>query len=98
MAIDGSGQLGMDERVLEDAELAKLLEARLRAGDDKREVAGVYKLADQAAKDAIAKLELADGDIVRIGRFRITKKVTEPKHVEFDSAGGSSLQIKFIEG
>lgn len=94
MAVQDKAQLAMDETVVEDPELAKLLEARLRAGDDKREVAGVYKLADQAAKDGIAKLDLADGDVVRVGRFRIAKKATEPRHVSFDSAPGSRVTIE----
>jgi len=89
-----SDQLGMDERVVEDDALAKLLDARLRAKDDVREVRGVYKAADVAAKDAIAKLDLADGDAVRVGRFRITKRATEPRHVEFDAAAGSRLTIE----
>jgi hypothetical protein len=83
----------MDERPIDDPELAELLEKRLRAQDDKREIAGVYKLADQAAKEAIARLELTDGDAVRVGRFRITRVATEPRHVEFDAAPGSRLTI-----
>lgn len=87
-------QLGMDERNVEDDALAGLLEARLRAQDDVREVRGVYKAADQAAKEAIAKLDITDGDAVRCGRFRITRKATEPRHVEFDAAAGSRLTIE----
>lgn len=94
MAIDGSGQTGMDERVVEDSALTDLLEKRLRAQDDKREITGVFKLADQDAKEAIARLDLTDGDAVRVGRFRITKKATEPHHVEFDSAPGSRVTIE----
>lgn len=87
-------QIGMDERVVEDAELAGLLEARLRAQDDKREVAVVYKAADVAAKEAIAKLDIEVGSAVRVGRFRVTKRATEPRHVEFDAAAGSRLTIE----
>ncbi len=93
MAVQRSDQLGMDERTVEDPELADLLEKRLRAQDDKREIAGVFKLADQAAKEAIARLEMAEEDAVRVGRFRITKKATEGRHVEFDAAAGSRISI-----
>jgi hypothetical protein len=77
-SIDGSGQIGMDERVIEDKALADLLERRLRLGDDKREIGRSYKAADAEARDAIAKLELADGDAVRVGRFRIARVAVPP--------------------
>ncbi|MCI0582328.1 MAG: hypothetical protein L0227_05425, partial [Chloroflexi bacterium] len=77
-------QIAMDERVVDDDELNGLLEKRLRAADDKREVAKVYKAADVAAKDKIALLALEVGQAARVGRFRITKTATEPRHVEFD--------------
>ena len=92
-AIDGSGQIGMDERVVEDKALSDLLEKRLRLADDKAEIGRSYKAADTEAKEAIAKLDLDTGDAIRVGRFRIEKKLTEAAHVEFDRGGGSRLSI-----
>ena len=94
--IDGSGQLGMDERVVEDKALSDLLEKRLRLADDKAEIGKTYKAADTEAKDAIAKLDLDDGDAVRVGRFRITKRRTEATHVEFERGGTSRIQIELF--
>jgi hypothetical protein len=60
-AIDGSGQLGMDERVVDDKDLSDLLEKRLRLLDDKAEITKSFKAAHEEAKDAIAKLDLEEG-------------------------------------
>ena len=96
-SIDGSGQIAMDERIVEDATLSDLLEKRLRLGDDKREIGKSYKAADSEAKEAIAKLDLADGDAVRVGRFRIAKVSVPPRSVAFETDGTSRLQISLFE-
>ncbi len=36
--VNGDGQLGMDERVVDDVALSDLLEKRLRLADDKSEI------------------------------------------------------------
>lgn len=90
-------QLGMDEKVVEDADLEKILEARLRAADDRNEAAGVFKTHDVDAKEKIAALELEDGDVIRVGRFRIKKTVSQPRHVEFDAASAPRISIRLVE-
>lgn len=92
--IDSTEQLGMDERVVEDAGLASLLERRLRAADDKAEITATFKAADREAKDAIAKLDLEDGDAIRVGRFRIAKASVPPRSVSFETEGTSRLTIE----
>lgn len=95
-AIDGSGQIGMDERVVDDKELSDLLEKRLRLGDDKAEVSKAYKAAHNEVKDAIAKLDLDEGDVVRVGRFRITKVAIPSRDVSFTTDATSRLQIELF--
>lgn len=95
-AINGSGQTGMDERPVDNKELAALLEERLRAADDTAEARKVFKEKDKAAKAEIAKLNIADGQAIRIGRFRITQTAVAARHVEFDTDPTSRLTIELF--
>jgi len=94
--IDGSGQTGMDETPLDKKVLSDLLERRLRAADDVAEVRKTFKEADKAAKAAIEKLDLADGQAIRVGRFRITRSAVAARHVEFDTDPTSRLTIELF--
>lgn len=97
MAIKDKAQLGMDERVIVEDTLEKLLEERLRAADARSEVNKVFAQKDAAAKDRIATLGLEVGDIVRIGRFRIAKTSSEGGHVEFDRSPKDRINISLWE-
>lgn len=74
MAAEENGQTALDERVIEDAELEKILEdrqvAKGAAGEARKKVEGLSAMADER----IGPLNLSDGDVVRIGRFRLTHK------------------------
>lgn len=97
MAISDKAQLGMDERVIVEDTLERLLEDRLRAADARSEVNKVFKDKDAAAKDRIATLGLETGDVVRVGRFRIAKSAVPEKHVEFDTDASSRISISLWE-
>jgi hypothetical protein len=43
-------------------------------------------------------MELADGQVIRIGRFRIEKKFRPARHVEFDSRASSAISIEPDKG
>lgn len=93
-SIDGSGQLGMDEKVVEDKDLANLLEKRLRLADDKAEISKTFKAADKDVKREIDKLALEDGQAIRVGRFRIARQAVPPRSVSFDTEATSRLTIE----
>ncbi len=95
--IDDRPQLALDEKVVENPALEKALDARLRAADDRAEAAKVFKRHDTEAREAIAALQLEDGDVIRVGRFRIKKSAVEPRHVEFDAAATQRISIRYIE-
>lgn len=95
-SIDGSGQTGMDEKPVDNKELIELLEKRLRLGDDVAELRKSFKEADKAAKAEIDKLDLVDGQPVRIGRFRISRSAVAARHVEFDTDPTSRLTIELF--
>lgn len=93
-AINGSGQTGMDETPVEDKELIGLLEKRMRLYDDKAEISKTFKEADKEAKAAIDKLDIADGQAIRVGRFRIARQAVPPRSVSFDTEATSRLTIE----
>lgn len=95
-AIKDQDQLGMDEKVVENPTLEASLEARLRAGDDRSEAAKVFKRHDTEAKEAIAALKLDDGDVIRVGRFRIKKSAVAERHVEFDADATERISIRLV--
>lgn len=95
-AINGSGQTGMDEKPVDNTALSDLLEERLRHADDVAEARKVFKEKDKAAKAEIEKLNIADGQAIRIGRFRITRTPVAARHVEFDTDPTSRLSIELF--
>lgn len=86
-------QLGMDERVVTDDELVKLLEKRMRLGDDRAEIGKAFRTADAEAKERIATHQIDEGGAIRVGRFRVTKRHVEARHVEFDAAETQRITI-----
>lgn len=94
-AVD-DGQIGMDERVVDDPALIAALEDRLRKGDDLAEVKRSFKEADTFARDLIAKIDLENGQAIRVVRFRITKKFIAGGHVEYDASDRSQLGFELV--
>lgn len=90
-------QLAIDEKVIEDKELERLLEERQKVRDEMAEVRADLAKANEAANGAIAKLELPDGVPVRIGRFRLTRVEVDARHVEFDTDARSRVRIAVLE-
>lgn len=83
MAVEATDQLAMDERVIDDKEAERALEER---DELKRELAPLnkdYRKKKEAAEFALDRHDLADGEVVRIGRFRVTRVVPESKEVSF---------------
>lgn len=81
-------QISMDEKVIDNPELEKLLEERQEA----KELATEFRKADKKVKDEIAKIEILEP--IRIGRFVISKKSTEGRHVDFETMPGMRVSIK----
>ncbi len=67
-------QVAMDERVIEDDVVEEALEARQKAKDSLGAVRQRYEDANEKAGQALQRLEMPTGSVVRVGRFRIEKK------------------------
>lgn len=83
-------QLGMEDVVIDDAELSQLLEDR----EEKRAALSDYNAIDKKVKAKIESMEQQPP--YRIDRFIITKAKTAPKSVAFETAEGSRISIKLM--
>lgn len=98
MATSLDPQLALDERAINNPDLEAALEKHLRARDDAAEARGVVKKARGEIDQLLAGVGDFDPDTaLRVGRFRITKRVTEARHVEFDSSAGERLSFSLVD-
>lgn len=77
-------QLGMDETVIEDDVVEEALETRQKAKDGLSAVRQRYEDAHEKAVQALQRLEMPTGTVVRVGRFRIEKRHVAAGSVAFE--------------
>jgi hypothetical protein len=87
-------QLSTDERVLESPALEEALDTREKRKNSMRELRRQFKEADERARALIGEFDLQDGEIGRIGKYRIEKKVTPARTVSFETDPKSRITIK----
>ena len=93
MAVGAEAQTALDERVVDDIDLESVLEDRERAKGAAGEARRKFSTVDDIAKGKIGDLKLAEGDVVRCGRFRITYKSVEARSVSFETQPTARLTI-----
>lgn len=89
-------QLSMDETVIDDPHIAAALEARQDKKDELNALRKEYDEVNDKALAAVERLELPEGRVVRVGRFRIARQSVAAGHVEFDKKASSRLQITLL--
>lgn len=94
MATTPQAQTALDERLVEDKDLEKLLEDRERAKGAAGEARRKYSTLDDLAKEKVEDLALVDDETVRIGRFRISQVSVAGRSVSFETTPTSRLKIK----
>lgn len=94
MSTKATPQTAIDERLVESDELEKALEDREIAKGTKSEAQAKFNTLDEVVKDKIEEFNLADGEVARVGRFRIEKKPVAPREVSFTAEASSRLSIK----
>lgn len=90
-------QTALDETEWEDPELEKLLTDREVAKGKKREVVKKFKTLDDLAKDKLTELDLEDGTVLRVGRYRVRKTAVPSRAVSFETEPTSRLTIGVAE-
>jgi hypothetical protein len=96
MSAKVEGQLGMDETVLDDEVLEAALEERSSARAAASVLSKKFREKDEVARAEIIRA-VPVGTIARVGRFRIERKATTPRHVEFDTKDGERISISADE-
>ena len=96
MAATDTAQLGFDETVVEDDELEEALEERQRLKVLTGEHQKSYREANEAANVEIAKQELPDGKVIRVGRFRVTRSAVSARSVAFDVKPTTRVRITVV--
>jgi hypothetical protein len=83
-------QTSFDEAPLEDKALADLLEKRHEAREKLKPVRKAYNTVHASAKEHVENLGLPDGTY-RCGRFVVSIKEAEEKHIEFERASNKRV-------
>jgi hypothetical protein len=94
MTTKATPQTAMDERTVDNRELEKALEDREQAKGGAAEARAKFNTLDEVVKDKVEDFDLADGEVARVGRFRIEKKRVAPREVSFTAEATSRLSIK----
>lgn len=89
-------QAGLFDREIEDASLEELLDQREDKRAKKSSATTAFKEKDDLVKARLSEFELEGGEVIRCGKYRITKTVTAPGHREFDVGAGSRLNISLF--
>lgn len=92
-----SGQIGMDEQILEDADLEQLLEARQAIRLDQADDRKRYAEANARVQTALASVPIPDDGAVRVGRFRISRRHIAGHAVAFETQPRDQLTIEADE-
>jgi len=87
MVTKTKAQVHMEDRLVSNSELLALLEER----ETLKEGALAFRNKDKDTKNAIIKL--GEEPPYRIGRFIITQKTHQARHVDFDIQAGASVKI-----
>lgn len=97
MATAARPQLAFDEKAVTDAALENALEARQNKYDAVKAVRHQFDEAHEAAQAEIAKLDMADGTAVRVGRFRIERRFVAGGSRSFDTKARSQTRIALAD-
>jgi hypothetical protein len=90
-------QLALDEKVIEDAALESLLDEWLSAREDASTASADLRAARKRIEREAEKLDMGIDTAIRIGRFRIERRMRAARDVEFHTEAKDQLSIKLIE-
>ena len=94
MATAVEPQLATDEKTLEGADaLEAALEKREQKKVVKRKVNKEFREADEAVKGLLDPFELGEGEVARVGRFRIEKRTVPGGQRAFETSDSTRILI-----
>lgn len=90
-------QIGLEDRMVEDADLLALLDGRHKAKEAQARAAATFKGWDDKAKAKVEGLDLVEG-VHRCGVHIITVGKTKARDVEFTTEGGKkTVRIRAVK-
>lgn len=89
-------QTALDERTIEAPAVLTALELRQSRKEAVKQARKAMKEADDRARALLDEHDLRDGDVVRCGQFRITKKAVPSRAVTFETDPTSRLTISLL--
>ena len=96
MALRSVPQLGFDETPIDDDDLEQALEERDRLRVLSSEHRKAFDEAHEKASAEIAKQELPDGKVIRVGRFRISRNAVSARSVAFEAKATTRVRITVV--
>lgn len=89
-------QLAIDETQLDNKELEAALETRLKRKHSRDELNKQYTEAHEQVIGLVASmgLDIPEDGAIRIGRFRLTRAVSAPRSVSFETEAKSRIRIE----
>jgi hypothetical protein len=95
MAVQEQEQLATDETLIEGRDdLEAALEDREKRKNSKNELNRQFKEADERVRALLSEFDLADGEVARCGRFRISRTLSPGRSVAFETEPKSRVSIK----
>lgn len=89
-------QTEINEIELDNPRLLQTLITRQDRKNDVKAARKTYKEADDTARALLGEHDLQDGQVARIGQFKITKKAVASRNVQFETDPTSRLTISLI--
>lgn len=91
------GQDGLFDTIIENTELEQALEAREKVKASRAALNAKFKEADDTAKGLISTLDIEVDQVVRVGRFRISRTAIEGRSVAFETEPTDRLNIAPVD-
>lgn len=86
------------DHTFDDSNLETLLDKRESKKDARRKANKEFKAEDDKVKARLEEFNLADGEVARVGKYRIEKKAITGKSVSFDTDPSSRVNISLFPG
>jgi hypothetical protein len=91
-------QDGLFDKEITDTGLESLLDERETKKTAKARAVKAFKEKDDLVKARLGEFELADGEVARVGKYRIENKPRRGGHRSFDVSAGNTLSITLFDG
>lgn len=90
-------QDGLFDKEFDDTNLEELLDKREQKKAKRAAANAAFKEEDDKVKARLSEFELADGEVARVGKYRIEKKATAARAVSFETSPSSRLNISLFD-